>query len=297
MGSWGGHVLPGAFFLAFSLVWSLRLGVQVRRRAKNEHASPEATLGGSLYQQGVVRIPRTDKALPLLSVLMVICLSIGAYAEFFVYGYGDPWNHLDNAMHTCMYMMFVLSALAELAYFFTQRWGLVPAFVVPLAYAVAFAGVGFLFSAHIMGNPPVDMYLHTMISWLCHALGVVFAVEALLPNNAALAFARSALLFALGTWFVQAAYILYGRTPWDVQSMHLVMAAGILFTMHLACGVAATAVVCAAGFLVMPIVGLADPPRWWNGSSESVAGSGMAADDMEMSVVAHSSAPYTAVSK
>lgn len=82
----------------------------------------------------------------------------------------------------------LIRILKQVTYYFAQRWA--PPWIIHVAYGVAFACVGFLFSSHVMGNPPVDVYLHQMISLLCHGLAVIFAVEAFFPSNALISFLR-----------------------------------------------------------------------------------------------------------
>lgn len=45
--------------------------------------------------------------------------------------------------------------------------------------------------------------------------------------------------------------------------MHLVMGAAVVFSLHMGFAVVATSFLCTAGYVVAPVLGILDPPRWW----------------------------------
>lgn len=269
MGSYEGHALPGAFFIFFALFWAVRLGASWRKTS--QRTSREAREASTLYLQSTVRLVR-GKAFPLLAVVQSIFLVIGAFEEFVVYGQSN-WNNMNNVMHAAMYLMFVLPAIAEILHYFSFNLsamnGLLPSFVVPLSYGVAFMGVALLFNSHLHGRVDLDVHLHVLVFNVSFVIALVFAAEALFPRQQALAFMRSLLILLLGMWFVKVGDILY-RNPWPVDE-HGIMQATTLFVMFSLIASLVTVAAVATGFVLAPFVTLIDPPRWYASHDEELA--------------------------
>jgi hypothetical protein len=264
-----GHILPGSIFLLFAVVWSLRYGAALRR-PRGSWMSAEAKAGGFLYRMQIVRL-HGERAAPLLSVVNAALLSVGIFiniqgmwAQWSLYGLSGVtvMDHMDDAMHVCGYSLWVFVAVSEAVYYFSC--GFFPPFAVHLAYCVACVSSGYMFSAHVRSNVPVDAYFHSILSQLYFLSGIVFFLESAFRNHSLLPFSRCVLFMTTGTWYIQIARSLYGDESmrWDTSNHHLVMMAAIVLAMHFILGLLCVSVAVTTGFFASRWVVVLDPPRW-----------------------------------
>ena len=178
-GSLGGHMLPGVVFLVWAVFWL----VDLLRETRTDDAALETWWALRLGK-------------PTLAVTgIVLELSWG--------GLFQNWS-LNNLQHATMYGVFLASGLVDIA----SARGWLPASLTYYAFAFACLLSGLLFMAH-PNHGPLATTVHTLIVVLFFALCVVATVEAR-RGSGAISWVRTGLLIALGTWFIQVAFSLYG---------------------------------------------------------------------------------------
>ena len=204
-GSFKGHVLPGVMFLVWALWWTGEL--IFKRDNPNEPPGPmEASL---LVPLGKVVVPL-----------------IGIWVELFRSGFVWGDGRINNFQHAMMYFGFVLAGVVDLL----ARRGLVSNRLTYFAFAGAAANAGFLFAGHGHMGGLADT-VHYLLILLFYAAAVVAIAELFLPSWG-LKWVRIALVFLLGTWLIQIAYMLYAF-GYDLHGHYPHMKAHLFFTWHL----------------------------------------------------------------
>ena len=112
MGTLAGHLLPGSFFIAFSVWASLNLFYQYfTRNWLRNAASQPATTGREPYQNSIAFNP---KKFPLASMAGLVAIVLGILGETWT-GFdsnGVFVNIIPNGHHIVMYSFFALYAIA-----------------------------------------------------------------------------------------------------------------------------------------------------------------------------------------
>ena len=192
MGTFAGHILPGALLVAWALVWM----------AQAIRGSSSSTSTRTLESSGAVAVLKI--ALPLA----------GMFAEIPGQGWppGRGWPPdaiLMNWQHVTMYGVFALSGVVDVL---ARRGALSPQATFA-AYAAAQANAGFLFAAH-GGHGGVEGLVHLLLVLVFAGAAATALLEAWRPTEG-LAWARRGALLAVGAWFLVIAWILY-RSGWDM---------------------------------------------------------------------------------
>lgn len=186
-GTLAGHVLPGAMFIAWALLW---MGEAVLRR--------DDTRPGRPLESG-----------PALPIAKIVLPLIGVWVEI----PGHRWYPADvmmNWQHVTMYSVFSLSGIVDLL---VRRGALFPG-AGHVAFASAHANAAFLFWGHGR-HPGVPGLVHLLLAATFLAVAGAAVLELLRPSRGA-TWARRGALLAVGAWFMCVGWILYA-SGWDLQ--------------------------------------------------------------------------------
>ncbi|CAH8528351.1 Transmembrane protein 45B [Schistosoma haematobium] len=249
MGTFGGHALPGSFFILYGLwsIWHI-LEKFYRRKSYELNKSNEPTSEYTCrISYPIERKQQTEndikkcfscckKSFPLDSLAKLVLCIIGIIGEV-ITGFSNDWIfvHIGNAQHSTMFSLFGLSGAIELCIFY----GI---FKIPLQSEYLFHGIAlwgelFLFLFHLHHRNPLDVYLHLLLTGMIILGILVSVVELLNPHEPIYGLIRSWTYLMQGTWFWQVGAILYPKTSWmpewDQQAKQSIPAAANLFAYHM----------------------------------------------------------------
>lgn len=243
-GSWGGHVLPGALFVVLGCWWLLAAAASFhQQRRATFRAQP---WWSPLALAELASSPRTAarfKGLVLLEpVLLTVLPLVGVAVELFFHP-GDLWwraavtadgerfdfENLNNWQHAAMYAAFAFCGACALA--LAQPWARSVGFA---ALVQAFAIELMLFWFHLRMQSGLSADVHVLLCFAVGGCAVSVFAEGLLSDSGAIVptLARSFFTILQGTWFCQAAHILYGSKPWSADDMGNSMMLPVVFSAH-----------------------------------------------------------------
>ena len=232
MGTLLGHLLPGSFFISFSLWWM----VSIFRKYFTSKLDPKS----QMFECTASFTSQKWPSVPLEAYVKLLATIAGIVGETIT---GFKWvdhqwkfaNLMPNGHHIMMFSFFALNAIADLATFYKVK-------CLPkdtdYVTAVIAAGVEcYLFANHLHGRQSLDVKLHT-----CLVIVILFCVIASLAemvgnrHDVRYGLFRSCCYLWQGTWFFQAGFILYppkGFPIWNSDSMTTNMIMDLMFVGHL----------------------------------------------------------------
>lgn len=225
MGNFGGHALPGSFFIIFSLWWTW----QAFRRY---HHSKQKNLP---FQSSVTFhadcLPRC-KSLQWEGILKVFFTSVGLAIEIITAYKDGHFVHIGNGQHATMFFFFGLSGVVDIL---MHHGAPLPQNTDYAIAMLAFIVEDVLFMFHMHGRGGLDVTIHTLLIYIIHACVVMCALEMRYKNSIIITVARCYLVLLQGTWFWQAGFILYKPlTAWQEGDHKEIMLITMIFTWHMA---------------------------------------------------------------
>ncbi|XP_006816470.1 transmembrane protein 45B-like [Saccoglossus kowalevskii] len=235
-GTFGGHVLPGTFFIIYSLWWLFHAcRSHILKRDKHDNDRRSSSRCGRCANMVFCR-----KALLLEGTIKVLACAIGVVVE----GTSAEWKLRDEHgelhgqndwHHVTMYIFFALSGVVDILSETCVK-------TVPgrnkLYLSLAFAVEGFLFYLHGHGRHPLDVMLHFLLVLAIFGAAVSTFIEMWFPGETFLSFFRVAFTLLQGTWFYQISFVLFdprpGAEPWDEDNMLNSTFITMIFTWHVA---------------------------------------------------------------
>lgn len=215
MGSYGGHVLPGTFFLMFGFWYAIRYAVAyLRPKSKN-----------AVFYCCNGKIPFST--IVIEGVVKIVMICIGILVELYYPGAPMGKLHDDNGnftgpmnwQHATMYFFFGLSGAFDIVSYMARD--IIPPGMDRLFGGVALFIEGYLFYFHLHGRSMIDTRVHILLVLMVWTSSVIALLETFFINQRktlhVLEMLRSVTIIAQGIWFWQVAYILYpphGK-PWD----------------------------------------------------------------------------------
>lgn len=241
MGTFGGHALPGTFFIVFAVWWT----VQTYRRYFRSLSK-----GGQPYRSSVTFpfdcLCGRVRTWPWEGILKIFFTTIGFAGEIITAFKDGRFTHLGNGQHATMFFFFGLSGVVDVLVHF--RFPL-PKDIDYIISTLAFVVEDVLFMFHTHGRTSMDVLIHTLLVYVIHANVLVCLVELKFRNNVTVTLARSYVVFLQGTWFWQAGFILYNPIPgaqkWNEEDHEQMMVVTMMFAWHMA-----------AIFIIMITIGL-----------------------------------------
>ena len=220
MGSLGGHVLPGVFFLVYGLWWIfisiwLYLTTSLKLNSRETGKYSDANIKSKSY------IPQPFCAkVPIESILKTILPLMGIICEVFIkdreghivtykfslYKSDGSFAELVVLQHVTMYSCFALSGIIDLVSLCIQY----PKHTSQLFTSLALLAEALLFYFHLGGHDTIDQRLHQLLV-IAIVIGAVSAALRMLYATNLFVNCTLALSYVLqGTWFIQIGVVLYG---------------------------------------------------------------------------------------
>jgi hypothetical protein len=201
MGTLLGHVVPGTFFIVFSVWWGFYIAIKHYRIKK----SRKLNIYYSTTTFPCLCFISSEK-IPIESYLKIICAIIGMLGEFltgFTHLYNETlkrktWSFGENnAQHITMFFGFALASLFEVLVHFKYS---LPDGIEFLANILAYAVEGFLFHFHLHGRNEIDVHVHRLLVY-----AIIFCIIATIweynrPNQILATYARTAGTLLQGVW-------------------------------------------------------------------------------------------------
>ncbi|XP_060942451.1 transmembrane protein 45B [Limanda limanda] len=229
MANFGGHAIPGAFFLFYGFWLTVKHTLQKYWRTSQPNG-----------RQGM---PPLFKKLDYIEGGFTIFASfVGIMVEQFVVD--GPHAHLydrDNKMwvklmnwqHGTMYLFFGIYGIALVT---STKSKQVPPGVDRLTLSIALFVEGFLFYHHLHNRPPLDAHIHSLLLVAVFAGSASTMLEVFMRDNFVLEMLKGCLFILQGSWFFQIGFVLYplNGEEWDLTMHNNIMFVTMCFCWHLA---------------------------------------------------------------
>ncbi|XP_075531954.1 transmembrane protein 45B-like [Dermacentor variabilis] len=230
MGTFYGHVLPGAMLFAFGTWWSLWTWRRhARCRATGERFVASASAGRA---EGMAKIFAATVG---VATEIHKCITKGEWAP-------RNWHHMAT------YVFCGLSGPADLLSSSSRGpGGLLPADCDYAVLLLSFVGEGLVFHVHAHGRAPLDVLVHELLVYVIVAQAACLGVEMARRSSVVAALARGFCATLQGTWLIQIAFVLFDpreQKRWNPRSQRDTMLAAAIFAVHV---VAALVYVCLLG--------------------------------------------------
>jgi hypothetical protein len=244
MGSFGGHALPGSFFIVFALWWVVQT-YRCYYRSLRKGAAPFRSTATFQCDCLCGRV----RNLEWEGMIKVFFITVGFSLEIITAFQNGVFTHLGNGQHATMFFFFGISGVIDII--IHHQPNLLPQGIEYMIGILAFSVEGILFAFHTHGRSPMDMLIHTLLVYAISACVIVTLIELRYRNNVLVTLARAYVVLVQGTWFWQAGFILYNPNhaaqPWDQQSHEQMMVVTMMFAWHMA---AAFIIILSIGLLV-----------------------------------------------
>ena len=231
MGNFGGHALPGSFFIIFALWWTIQTF-----RAYYQSLSK----GGQKYRSTVTSpcccCPSKVRDWPWEGAVIIFFTAVGFTLEIITGFMHGKFVHIGNGQHATMFFFFGLAGFVSIL--LAVQWQAAPQGLDYAMMTLAFGVEALLFRVHIMGRPPLDFLLHTLLVYAVFACCAMCLLELKYPHNPLIRLARAYFTFLQGTWFWQIAFVLYNPMPgavaWEDDDHDQMMIITMMFAWHMA---------------------------------------------------------------
>ncbi|XP_041351822.1 transmembrane protein 45B-like [Gigantopelta aegis] len=227
MGNFGGHALPGSFFLIFAIWYTVNIFRkyyicrQRNQRFTSCIAYPCFCLCGRL------------KEFPLEGCCKILLISVGLFLEIYTGMRNGQFVAIGNGQHATMFFFFGLTGIMDILVHYRAP---LPPDVDYISNILAFAVEGLLFKFHLHGRTDLDVLLHTFLLYIIAASVFSLLLEMRFRHNVLATLARAYLFFLQGTWFWHVGYILYNPVSsagrWDEENKEQMMLATLYFSWH-----------------------------------------------------------------
>lgn len=228
MGTFQGHALPGAFFVVFSLWWTIRI-TQRHLIVKKHNFIYFSSNTYLLYYKHYAYYP-------LEGIIKVLSCTLGMVFELFAsFDYGKEsypiW--IGDLQHFSMYLFFCTSGIVDILtginYFLPQNTDY-------MVFMMAFVNEAYLFSVHLVNRTTLDVMLHQALIVIILMCACSVMLEVKYPTSPLVAYGRCYCVLLQGIVFIQVGFILYNpfshKGPW-VDSANNRMLAACVISWHL----------------------------------------------------------------
>jgi uncharacterized membrane protein len=232
----------GVFFICFAFWWHINNCLRYIKSLASENNGiskrKEFKFEGSTTYPCICIPGKVFHRLPIESILKIIITTIHISIELHN-GYNTkPRVYIGtvNAHHTAMLFGFFLSAWVEVL----VHYGVpLPKRTNQAMGFIAFAMEGLMLMFHLHARSLIDTHIHQLLALTigCSMIGAIG--ECFDPNNFWFILVRSYFALTQGTWFIQAAYVLWpaSKNPifiWDPNSSRSMSLLTMSYAYHLA---------------------------------------------------------------
>ncbi|XP_006869896.1 PREDICTED: transmembrane epididymal protein 1-like [Chrysochloris asiatica] len=247
MGTLEGHLMPGMFFLLYSLYYSVLVSLAlVRKQRFLKLPLPPREKRGQRWWQ----------LMSLEGVVKLVFSVSGILGEFFyppgtnrmmIVDWKDPkrpFMFKNNWEHVTMYGFFLLSGVVDIvsqSCLARQKIKLERA-----AEALAFFILLLLMINHIQGKSVMEIRAHIFFMVPSFLVGLVLTIEIWVPNQPSLWVLKTWMGLVLSNWMLQISIVMYippTRQPWRSDNINDLAFLSIFFCWHVALGAAILAAI------------------------------------------------------
>lgn len=229
MANFGGHAIPGSFFLFFGFWLTVKHILQHYWRTRQPK-------GRRTMPPFFKRMDYTEGGFQIFAAFVGIMVEQfvvdGPHAHLYNTE-TKSWVKLMNWQHGTMYLFFGISGIALVA---STASKLVPTGVDRLALSLALFVEGFLFYYHVHSRPPLDAHIHSLLLVAVFSGSASTMLEVFIRDNIILELFRACLFILQGSWFYQIGFVLYPLSgpEWDLTMHDNIMFITMCFCWHLA---------------------------------------------------------------
>nr|XP_053630223.1 transmembrane protein 45B-like isoform X1 [Cherax quadricarinatus]XP_053630224.1 transmembrane protein 45B-like isoform X1 [Cherax quadricarinatus] len=205
MGTFIGHVVPGAFLSLFSLWWIYNIFKKffLSQRAVGVR---DGGSGRYCYRSTCTFNSSCCPKLPVEGILKVVFVAVAMTGELSTAFVDGVFVHFNNAQHMTIYFFFGLNGAMDIVTFYG---GSIPQDLDYLSAILAFCVEALVFTYHLHGRTPMDVQVHMFLVYVVGGCILAIALEMYHKRSVLPALARTYLTLLQGTWFVQMGFILY----------------------------------------------------------------------------------------
>ncbi|XP_077449276.1 transmembrane protein 45B [Stigmatopora argus] len=229
MANFGGHAIPGAFFLLFGLWLTIKHTLQ-------HYWKKNQLKGRAILPPFFKRMEYIEGGLQIFASFVGIMVEQfvvdGPHARLYD-AENNAWVKLMNWQHSTMYLFFGISGIALVLSTFSK---LVPVGVDRFALSLALFVEGFLFYYHVHSRPPLDAHIHTLLLVAVFSGSASTMMEVFVRDHFILELLKAFLFILQGSWFYQIGFVLFPpRGPqWDLTLHSNIMFVTMCFCWHIA---------------------------------------------------------------
>ena len=230
MGSLGGHVIPGIFFLVYGGWWifaSFWLYLTTTLKINSRQTGKYADV--NIKSKSYIPVPGCPRV-PIEPILKIIFPTMGIImGEFFtnspnedgtdhitvvlwsMYNDDGSFKSLVKLHHMTMHLCFIVSGIIDLVSLCIRY----PKHTSQLFLSLALLAEGVVFYFHLEDRDSLDVILHQL---LVATIGICFMSAVLRMYCATNLLVNATLALSLtlqGTWLIEIGVILYGPSQWD----------------------------------------------------------------------------------
>ncbi|XP_026228003.1 transmembrane protein 45B [Anabas testudineus] len=229
MANFGGHAIPGSFFLLFGFWLTLKCTLQHVWRTsqpKGRHNLPPF-FKKMEYVEGGLQIFAS-----FVGIMVEQFVVDGPHARLYDKE-NNSWVKLMNWQHGTMYLFFGISGIARIA---SAAFKVLPAGVDRLTISVALFVEGFLFYYHVHGRAPLDAHIHSLLLVAVFGGSASSMLEVFIRDNIILELLTACFFILQGSWFYQIGFVLYPLSgpKWDLNQHDNMMFVTMCFCWHIA---------------------------------------------------------------
>ncbi|XP_077597277.1 transmembrane protein 45B [Stigmatopora nigra] len=229
MANFGGHAIPGAFFLLFGLWLTIKHTLQ-------HYWKKNQLKGRAILPPFFKRMEYVEGGLQIFASFVGIMVEQfvvdGPHARLYDTE-NNAWVKLMNWQHSTMYLFFGISGITLVLSTFCK---LIPVGVDRFALSLALFVEGFLFYYHVHSRPPLDAHIHTLLLVAVFSGSASTMMEVFLKDHFILKLLKAFFFILQGSWFYQIGFVLFPpRGPqWDLTLHNNIMFVTMCFCWHTA---------------------------------------------------------------
>ncbi|KAM6969769.1 transmembrane protein 45B [Aplochiton taeniatus] len=228
MANFGGHAIPGSFFLMFGLWWSVKFPLRHYSKKSQRTGRHNVTLFTKLdYIEGAFKIFAS-----FVGIMVEQFVVDGPHARLYSRE-NQSWVKLMNWQHSTMYLFYGISGIADILSLSSTS---VPVGLDRLGMSLALFVEGFLFYFHVHSRPPLDSHIHSLLLVAVFGGAASTMLEVFMRDNIVLELLRASLALLQGSWFYQIGFVLYppNGEEWDLKLHDNIMFVTMCFCWHIA---------------------------------------------------------------
>ncbi|XP_053187854.1 transmembrane protein 45B [Scomber japonicus] len=229
MANFGGHAIPGTFFLFYGFWLAVKHTLQHYWRTNQPK-------GRQILPPSFKRMEYIEGGLKIFAAFVGIMVEQfvvdGPHAHLYDTE-NKSWVKLMNWQHGTMYLFFGISGIALVA---STASKMVPVGVDRLALSLALFVEGFLFYFHVHNRPALDAHIHTLLLVAVFGGSASTMLEVFMRDHIVLELLRACLFILQGSWFYQIGFVLYPLSgpEWDLTKHNNIMFVTMCFCWHIA---------------------------------------------------------------